>query len=238
MIKSYIAFIDETGTLTKDPQQPYFGLGIIYIKDTAALYNDLVLIKDQITTYFHNREPFKEFKFALVNDQNLNFYKKLLDIYKIYTKNGQLGFEAIIIDKLSASNISSEIFTDTWKSYIHYSKQLINQLEINSQNKYICLLSDYFSKPKESTLFYETCLLQEERIIQCCMLESHSSLLIQLVDIILGCIVYKKKYNLLAKNQLTSKLKLVKYLEELLNINDLSTIQKLEDLNFKVVYLP
>lgn len=238
MENCYIAFIDETGTFTKDPQQPYFGLGIIYLKDTSAIYNDLVLIKDQITSYFHNRDPFKEFKFAIVNDLNLIFYKKLLDIYKTYAVNKQLGFQCLIVDKHNISSDWNITSTNTYEAYVTYSKQLINSLQIHSDYNGICLLVDHFYRPKDTRIFYESSLKNDEKILQCCMLESHSSLFIQLVDVLLGCVIYKKKYIHEGKMHTSSKLKLATYLENIMGVDDITKIEELKKLNFRIIDKP
>lgn len=237
-MKSYLAFIDETGTLTKDLQQPYFGLGIIYLKNTANIYNDLVLVKERAISYFHSTEPFKEFKFSLVNDLNLIFYKQILNIFKIYTDKADISFESLIIDKSNPNSNWENLSHNTYEAYTYYSDKLINQLNIDTNSEKICLLVDHFCRPRDTTIFYETKLLENQHITQCCMLESHSSLFIQLVDILLGCVVYKKKFVSQNKTQLTSKLKLVKHLEILLDIDDLSKVSVTEKENFKITNYP
>ncbi len=53
----------------------------------------------------------------------------------------------------------------------------------------VCIIADYLGKPLASEKFYENEVSRLDVVYNSCMLESHASLLIQVVDVILGCVV-------------------------------------------------
>lgn len=54
-------------------------------------------------------------------------------------------------------------------------------------------MADFYQKPKTSKRCYETEIRQLENVYNVCMLESHASIFIQTVDILLGCVA--REYN-------------------------------------------
>jgi len=79
MVK-YLGFIDDTGVLEKDPNQRFFGLGLLKLEETAPFYQEVTTLKDRVVSFLPNlRKPF-EFKFNKINRSNYRFYYDLLEI--------------------------------------------------------------------------------------------------------------------------------------------------------------
>lgn len=186
---NYLGFIDETGALQKDPQQRFFGLGLLKLERTAPLYDDLCRLTNKIVSEFtHLPKPF-EFKFNNINRHSYGFYKQLLELYFSFTTG---AFCAFVIDKQAPDFNLERYFKDPWEAYISYSRLLVAG-NVTEKDK-ICILADYLSKPKSSSKYYEIEVAKAKTkgtnpIYNVCMLESHASLFIQLVDVLIGCVV-------------------------------------------------
>ena len=56
-------------------------------------------------------------------------------------------------------------------------------------NDKICVVADFLGKPKTSNKYYEPEIRTLPTVYNATLLESHASLFIQLVDVMIGCIV-------------------------------------------------
>lgn len=112
------------------------------------------------------------------------FYYELINLYFKFTK---LQFCSLVIDKANPGVRIEEIFPNTWDAYIGYSKMLIKN-NVNSQDR-ICVIADFLGKPKTSNKYYEPEIKTLPMVYNATVLESHASLFIQLVDVMVGCVV-------------------------------------------------
>lgn len=186
----YFGFIDETGVLQKDPNQRFFGLGLLKLAQTATLYDQLVRLKNQILADLTRLEKPFEFKFNHINRSNYRHYRRLLDIYFSFP---EAAFYVFVIDKQHPDFQMDKDFKDVWEAYIAYSKKLIHMSLGNDDE--ICVLADYLSKPKASTSYYEVEVARPNAkeagsVYNACMLESDAALFVQLVDVLAGCVVF------------------------------------------------
>ena len=189
---NYLGFIDETGVLHNVPEQRFFALGLLKCEDTSILYQELQTLKNRVESRMNQErrskglEPIKggfEFKFADITD---SFKKHYFDLIDSYSKFSALQFSCLVIDK-NNSNIQN-IFPDTWEAYINYSKMLINKSVVGEDE--ICIIADFLGKPKVSNKFFEPEIRKVKGVYNAAFLESHSSLFIQLVDVLVGCVVF------------------------------------------------
>jgi len=189
-MKYYIGFIDETGVLYRDPDQRFFGLGLIKLENTAPYFEllnyELLKAKQKINKKF-------EFKFNKINKNNYTFYSDLIDLY---FRNKENYFCAFLIDKENPEIDIDKYFKNIWDAYISYTKLLLRKNM--DKNDKIFILADYLSKPNCSTKYYEIEIKSMRKngkriVANCCMIESHSSLYIQVVDILLGAVSYDFK---------------------------------------------
>lgn len=212
-MKNYIGFLDETGVLSKDPSQRFFGIGFLKLKDTSELYEKIFKLKQRVEhrlalqlkekslkllriqsskkmlTKIIKVKPF-EFKFQSITRRSLPFYKELVNIYFSHPQNYFCGF---IIDKRNPEIKIDEYFETTWDAYINFSKMVIEK-NMSSHDK-VCILADFLGRPNSSEKYYEKEIneseINSEKIVfNTCMIESHASLLIQIVDVLIGAIRY------------------------------------------------
>jgi hypothetical protein len=201
-MKQLFGFIDETGVLSNDPQQRFFALGILKLSNTSKLFESIKKLKDK-----YKKSKGFEFKFTgIKKDSDLNIHKELIDICFSYP---MFSFACIVIDK---QNPSHKVNTSTWDMQLTLSKKHIKSSVKESEK--ITIIADYLSKPNSSDKYFEDELQKLKKVFNACMIESDSSVFVQIVDILIGCIVYSYKIEHgLSATKTTPKGKLVEYIE-------------------------
>jgi hypothetical protein len=180
---NYFGFIDETGVLHNNSEQRFFGIGLLKCEDTSALYEELRVLKNRAESKF--KKSCFEFKFSSITWGSHEFYYELINLYFKFTK---LQFCSFVIDKANPGVKIEEAFPDTWEAYISYSKLLIkNNLQPSDK---ICVIADFLGKPTTSNKYYEPEIKTLSNIYNATVLESHASLFIQTVDVLVGCVVF------------------------------------------------
>ncbi len=196
-MKNNFGFMDETGVLSPQADQRFFALGLLKLVNTAPLYEQLQILKNRTESKIienarrnNNQLPRKsfEFKFSSITDSSHIFYYDLIDLF---FKFPDLSFCCLVFDKKNPNIDIIKYFPNLWDAYISYSKMLVEN-NINN-NETICIIADYLCKPKSSTKYYETEMNKIKGVYNACMLESHASLFIQLVDVLIGSIVFDYK---------------------------------------------
>lgn len=200
---NFLLFVDETGTLSKDENQPLFGLGAIKLKETSAILEKIYSLKQQ----WHRRN---EFKFNEVRSySDVKFYKELINI--CFEHRG-FNFYAFLIDK---TKIHTKNETTIWELQMKFLKHHIKE-NCNMPNEKVCVLADYLSKPNAVPVSFEKTICKIPQVFNASMLESESSIFIQIVDILIGAIAYKNNF----PNNKTNKMKLCLHIEKKLQEKD------------------
>jgi len=217
-VKDYFAFIDESGNNNQDPFfgigmlliddvgalydaiRPFydraFSIAVSRRHDKInqcladGSYTDLANIARSNQIF--------ELKYKRINSSNNHIYRDLISTYFSFAN---ARFSAIIIDRSGPNFKPDDVFANSWHMYISYAAMLIagniKDLDIRS----ICILADDISKPKAITETFEDSLkgrialrVEDSKVskavINVARIESHSSILLQLVDILLGCVMY------------------------------------------------
>ncbi len=212
---NFFGFIDETGILQDTQDQPYFALGLLRLKDTSDLFQQIMSIKARhrgiyIEMYGSTEFEIGELKFSkLKNTKYLNLYKDIIDACFEYS---HFYFSARVIDKNKSQNNNNQ---STWDLQIKLSKYHIKQH--CKDNHQIAIVADYLNRPKDKPSF-ESEINKVKNVFNSCMLESNSSIFVQIVDILIGAIVYRYKHpdenKRLNRNP---KMKLAKHIEQKLH---------------------
>lgn len=229
-MSNYFAFIDESGNST---QERFFGLGLLIIDDEIgdfydkmksyydkakdiAYKNKLLRIQtlketselEQLAKIAGSSKNF-ELKFKYINSTNNDVYKSLIDQYFVYQK---VKFCALVVDR---GKHKSEL--NPWDAYIHEASMLIANNIRNISPCQICVLADDLTRPSTITKSFERSLSDAigarlkkvgsgDKVFGVSRLESHASLLLQIVDILLGCVMYDYKQNIgLISDKLSAK---------------------------------
>ncbi len=202
-MKQLFGFMDETGVLSNDPLQRFFALGLLKLENTSALFEDMKRLKDR-----YSKPKGFEYKFTgIKKDSDLAIHKELIDICFAHP---EFSFACIVVDKLNENHSTPD---STWEMQLELAKKHIKSNV--KQGEKIAIIADYLSKPNKSTQYFEDELQKLQKVFNACMIESDSSIFVQIVDIFIGCIVYSYKIEHgLSASTSTPKGKLVKYIED------------------------
>ena len=168
----YFAFIDEVGT-GKDPNQPFFGVGIlIVIADDEGVFRlnqeFRGILMDAISA-LHQKEDKFEFKFKFITKTSLPYYLKLINLVKKNPKN------------FIFTHVFEKPKEQQWEHYLELIEKLIENLE----DRYI-ILADYLHKPKAATKTIAS--LKRDNVVKILQIEGQTSLFLQIADIFLGAV--------------------------------------------------
>lgn len=229
-MKNYFGFIDESGN---SRQERFFGLGLLLIDDEIGSFYDAMkpfydrayelakLIKSerikklkeegdikQIAEIANSNRRF-ELKFSYINNTNSAIYSALV---RKYFEFKNIRFCALIIDRHDPKFPYTDL--EPWNVYIHRAAMLVANNIKNIHPCNLCLLADDLTKPKNIHETFELSLKNEvqkrlakitteNKIFGVSRLQSHSSLLLQMVDILLGSVMYdfKKECGLISEKQ-------------------------------------
>lgn len=218
-------FMDETGVLTSDPEQPFFALGAMKVPQTAALYEELAILSQRARNRINARF---EFKFNRINRTNKGYYIDLVDLFFDFP---ELYFKAFLVDKQAPGFDMDAYFRSSWEAQIGYAKLLLKNMI--HEDECAAVMADYLNKPKAATRYFEDSVTQinsrsRQLIFNVCMLESDASLFIQLVDVMLGLVVYDCKIRRGVHKGNAAKTAVLNSLKGHLSRQDLSTTLDVE----------
>ncbi len=188
-------FTDESGVVATDPTQPFYGIGLLKLTNVGPWNHGLNRILNQAVAAeaLAGRGiggPRFEFKFNRVNRNNYGYYQSLVDYF---LAQPDAYFNAFVVDKHQQGINIQNVYATAWEALLGYSYQVINP-NIRGTEQAI-VISDYYQKPNAAPEHYEDYLLRRigPRLLNVTMADSSSSMMLQLVDVLLGCVMYHYK---------------------------------------------
>lgn len=183
-----LAFMDESGILGGSAQR-FFSLGLMKTQMSGPLSDAAHRVFDRAVSCIPGAGPDFEFKFNSVTTSSLPFHLELIDAF---FAQPEYFFCAFVMDKQRVDVNWQAYFGTVWDAYLSYVKLVVKN-NIDSDEE-VCVVADYLGKPKKSGKYFEaevsTCVgttgPSPGRVFNACMLDSSSSLAIQIVDLILG----------------------------------------------------
>ncbi len=177
-------FLDESGTLL-DSQSPFFTIGMIKCSQPSYLASRVA--------YERSAEGFyDELKFNKLSKLNINFAKKVIDIY-LDTKS--FNFSSYTLDK-RGSYFDRQYGGDPWKAYEDISVRLIRSNLAPSE--VLAVIADYVTTPRE--IKFEASVkkrintdTQRFSIMGVVRIDSRSNDILQIVDLMIGAVNYDLK---------------------------------------------
>lgn len=151
-----------------------------------------------------------ELKFKYINSTNNLVYKALIENYSLFSN---VRFCALIVDrqKTNSNGKKWQVVLNPWEVYIQQAAMLIANNVKNITPCQLCVIADDLTRPSNIQKSFEKSLADaisfrlkkqndSSSIFGVSRLESHSSLLLQIVDILLGCVMfyYKNQANLIS----------------------------------------
>ena len=214
--KKYLfGFMDETGLLHTPITDRIFALGLLKLHHPSKLHKKIINFKN--SKKFH-----KEFHFNDVSNQSLGLYLEFVDLF---FKTYGCKFYAIVFDKKEL-DIKKFFKGNHVNAYNAYVAKLVS--DSLGKGEYIAVIADDVNTPKSDN--FEKQVKQKIKnksgrnaLFGIVRVESHAVSEIQITDVLLGLIgyAYKIKYELI-KGRRESKLRLLKYLQNLLGVEKLS----------------
>jgi len=206
-------------------------------KNTAIDYLIKSSREDEVIKILKKNRCF-EMKFDYLSQSSLPFYQRMLNIF-LNNKNNR--FSAMVIDRQHPS-FDGRFIQDTWDSFINYLTSLILREMSNLQEDKFCFIVDEITKPKTKMLSFENALLEKikskipsynyktgssikfENIFGILSIKSNSNHLLQLVDVLIGSVMYdfKKKVGLTSEKVENKKEILVQEIRTTLGVADLA----------------
>lgn len=178
-------FLDETGSLN-NVCDPFFTIGIIKLSQPYYLSSKLYYERTK-------RRFYDEMKFNRMSKRNIDFAKfaigSFLDAKSTY-------FYSYSIDK-EGDYFKKEFSGDPWRAYEKLTLRLLKEAVL-SEKEILILIADHVTTPKD--IRYEVTIKKEMNVALkrlalagVCRFDSRSNDLLQLVDLIIGCISYDLK---------------------------------------------
>ena len=127
-----------------------------------------------------------EYKFSEVTRFNLQQYIDLLNIYFSFS---ELQFHAVIFDRLEPEYSLDRWDGDEWRAYADITRELLGL----RMDREVFVTLDYQDKPNKATLLIEDVVCQASQVAGCMRASSETSVFLQLVDILLGCVQFDWK---------------------------------------------
>lgn len=186
-IQTSFCFLDETG-LIFDRKHKYFGLGLVKCGHPERVYNNIRKIRQR----FNYNE---EIKWAQL-DSKVRF-EVAMGLFNCFLNEGNIKFNCIILNK-DELDFAKEYNNDLCKVYRSFTISLLKLVAGKTpQEVLIVLADDYFTPEKlelENTIKkFTNGHYQKFVVAGVCQINSKSSDLLQLTDLILGAIVYDLK---------------------------------------------
>lgn len=220
-------YCDESGHLEHDEVNVMVIGGVAIDNEfRKKAYADIKQIKIKYGIPIH-----REIKWTKVSKGELDYYKSLIDYF---IENEQLRFRAIIVpDKTRLDHARFNQTQDEFYYKIYYDmlkKVLLNHdvirvyIDIKDTN------SSY--KVEKLTKYLNNTYTAHRNDVKIMQIRSHENSLLQMADLLIGCVMYKNR-NLTSSS---AKLELVKYLESKIN-SSLNRTSYYSELKFNLLVM-
>ena len=180
--KYAFGFLDETGTLG-GPRDPFFAVGLMRCRDPYELQRPIQRIRDK-------KHFYDEIKWSQVSAKKLPLLKTLVDVFF----SCDATFTAFVTDKSKHDVITR--FGGQFGAYEALSRQLVRASIKRGETMF--LIADEYSTPpgqtfEENVRDYVNRKLRRQAVAGVCRMRSKGVDLLQLIDLILGAVVYEYK---------------------------------------------
>lgn len=220
-------YCDESGHLEHDNVKVMVIGGVATDNEyRRKAYNEIKQIKIK-----HGIPIHREIKWTKVSKSKLNYYKELIDYF---TSNDQLRFRAVVVpDKAKLDHVRYNQTQDEFYYKIYYNmlkKILLNHSAIRVYIDIKDTNSTY--KVRTLTQYLNNTNTSHQNDVMIEQIRSHENSLLQMADLLIGCVMYKNR-NLTSSS---AKLELANYLESKIN-SRLDVTSNYSELKFNLLVL-
>ena len=130
-----------------------------------------------------------EFHFSKLTTATRPFYEEMVDFF-VAQPDGY--FCCLVIDK-NEPGVDPMVCGSPWEALIKYSMTLLKSNI--KEGERATIISDNYTKPRKSPKYYEREIAAGlgKKVTNALMMESSAAILLQLVDVLLGCVMYHFK---------------------------------------------
>ncbi|MBV8579708.1 MAG: DUF3800 domain-containing protein [Candidatus Eremiobacteraeota bacterium] len=186
------------------PTEPFFGIGMLKISDVGVWNDDLnrlldVFVAQSARRGRRTRRSDYEFKFSAITTQTRPFYERMIDYF---ANRGDGYFCAFVVDKRVPGINPVAACGSTWDALITYSITVLRtNIGRERADERAIVVADNYQKPRAHTKYFERELVHAlgTKIANVAMADSGSSNLLQLVDVLLGAVMYHHKLPVLQR---------------------------------------
>lgn len=177
-------------------------------------------IKNKIKQLKEKHSTFGEIKWRNVAPSKIDFYKELIDLFFEY--NNEIRFRCVVVDSLKV-DLDKWHNSDAELGFYKFYYQLLFHWISKANNYYI--FTDYKVNRKNNRIIELKEIINRAnhsnpiKVIE--PIESKESLILQLEDVLMGAVGYK--YNFGESGKSEAKSFIVRYIEELLEAEIIST---------------
>ncbi len=187
-IDTCFCFMDETGLLYSGHDK-FFALGLLKCKEPEKIYNRIRKVRDR---YNYNEEV----KWAKL-DSEVRF-KIAMEMFNIFLSE-DIKFNCIILDK-SKLDFNGYFHGDLYKVYTSFSIALMKLVVGPIPNEILIILADNYFAPRGKDMERKMKKFTNDHykdfvVAGVCQIDSKSSDILQMTDLILGAILYDLKKN-------------------------------------------
>jgi hypothetical protein len=216
-------FLDESGSLS-NYTEPYFTVGLL--KMSMPYYLQSKIIYERSKQHFHD-----ELKFNKISEKNIKFAKFIIDCL-FDTKS--LSFYSYTTHK-SSKYFKTNFSKDIWSAYEKITLKLLDAAL--SEKEILILIADHVTTPRDVKFEVNTKKnfnFSKKRLALAgvCRFDSKSNDLLQVVDLVIGCINYDIKCEKKLIPGSKHKLEIVKYLKE--KLGDKTMLTGFRNYNFNI----
>ena len=206
-------FVDESG-LIKSERDPFFAFGAIKISAPQYLYREIRSIRSR----FSLRE---ELKWSKMSERKYDAVKQILDVF--LNPKTRASFSCVILKK-DELDFDAYFQNDFFNAYTSFMILLLKG-RMGSDTEIATIIADDYFSPKGRDI--ESVVRNKINnhfgrlaVGGCCQIDSKSSDLIQVTDLLLGAVLYDLK---IAEKQtevsLNAKTKILGYIHKKLNVD-------------------
>jgi len=211
-IFSKFCFLDESGSLS-NLIEPLFTIGIIKCSQPYYLYSKIQYNRNKFSFY-------DELKFNKISSKNLNFAKQCIG-YFLETKS--VNYYSYTVDK-GGRYFQTHFSNDVWKAYEEITIKLISDA-VMSKNELLIIIADHVTTPKNVKFEVNVKNIINRKnnklsIAGVCRIDSKSNDLLQVVDLISGCINYDLKLFMGTVSGDKNKIELLNFLKQSIGVDN------------------
>ena len=216
-------FLDETGDISNS-NDPYFTVGLIKMSQPYYLQSKIL--------YQRNFDNFyDEMKFNKLSKKNIEFAKFALDSF---LNTHSIDFYSYTTKK-DSWYFKQNFDGNQWIAYERITLKLLDAAL--SDNEILILIADHVTTPKNIRFEVNTKrnfnnLKNRLSLAGVCRFDSKSNDLLQIVDLLIGCVSYDLKLSAGVVPGAKYKIELVEYLKETLDVQ--SFVDGFRNKNFNI----